>query len=123
MDSSLLLITFLLLWGRNRVENGVEAIVLKLSANVDAASRNIIQSSFIVTVARTILRLILFGIFLSILNGYLSILFSAFAQTRHISKGLGAYVTAPIFEMLVKKGLLNVQTRTIKDGQNILLPR
>jgi len=96
-----LLITFLLLWGRNRVENGVEAIVLKLSANVDAASRNIIQSSFIVTVARTIVRLILFGIFLSILNGYLSILFSAFAQTRHISKSLGAYVTAPIFEMLV----------------------
>ncbi len=96
-----LLITYLLLWVRSRVENGVEALVIKLSSGVDDASKNIIQSSFIVTVAKTIVRLILFGFFLSVLNTYLSVLFSAFAQTRYISNSIAAYITAPIIEMMV----------------------
>jgi small-conductance mechanosensitive channel len=96
-----LLITYLLFWGRNRVENGVEKLVIRLSSGIDAASRNIIQSSLIVTIARTFVRVILFVIFLSILNFYLSVLFSAFAQTRYISNSIAAYVTAPIIDMLV----------------------
>lgn len=96
-----LLISYFLYWIRRHVVGGAERITVKWSTGIDAATKNVVQSSFLVSATKSLVRLILLGLFLFVLNYYLSVLLSAFAETRYISQNLVAYVTAPIVGILV----------------------